>query len=826
MSKVRRINVSQTEGNYTSEAGIRPNGELALYDDDDGGFDLVLHDGVREANDNKILSKGSFYGHNADSSDGNGFNTIKLVPDEELKRDGSNQYLVIEPTGGEPGHIHIRSGGPIDQSEADLFLGGELNHVKVSDTSDAIVISTDAGGEGATREWTFNSDGNITFPDGSVQSTAFAGFEPVSKFVAVNYDGVISGSDDGITWTDYQSNLNNIRRVAVGPNKIVYIAASSADIDDYSLWYTDTYDAQPIEVIAFNLRDFAEVKYFKSISKFIAVGNDGENPANPALYYSANGVDWTMTTIDPTYLATFETYTGGVRFTDIAENSSGFFVISDSAYIGGFYLSDITEPLDGSNHVDLSGLAGDPQDILWLDSTFFFPGWHLFAEGEGLVWYENSNINPSAGIFEDFGVDINQVLLNEIGINSGPIEFVAGTVSGLSVVMISTSDGQIVYWPAVPAGPYVSVPKPYTSNITAWTSSATSAITYTNVTGGGGSTGEKFTVTGSSVTGYNGTYYLGAEGGVFTDSALTTAFDTSALDPFTGTATISWSNGQYIDALHYSGGIFYAGNDDEEVFISTNAGQTWTQVDTLTSTNGEDFINDIDSYVTNGLLNTGNITFNGVEIRGVPSEMKNGLIKLVPATSFENYSFTDYGQFVQIYPTNLYDAPHIHIAAGVGSLGEGDIFLGDDDKHVQVNNQGYVSIQSYNSNTAVTHSWTFDNNGTLRFPDNTVQTTAAATVAQGEYVYEFDGVNTDLTITNLTFNLLYCKPALGYLGSVTHNVNIPNGYLGQRLVIINTYNLCTLTVNNSFQVAAANGPMELIYTTNDGWFALYGLGSA
>jgi hypothetical protein len=723
MTTIRRIVTSKIDGNDANANNIdeiRPFGETAFYLDTEqnNALTLMMFDGVRTHRRSKILRPGVFYGSNENSSDGNGFDTIKLIPDAALDFNAeytNDQYIIIEPTGGEPGHVHIRSGGTIDQSTADLFIGGELNHVKVSDTSDTVTISTDASGGNANtvNEWAFGSDGNIIFPDGSVQTTAFAGFEPVSKFVAVNYEGVISGSDDGITWTDYQSNLNNIRRVAVGPNKIVYIAASSTNTADYSLWYADTYDTQPIEVAAFDLRDFAEVKYFKSISKFIAVGDDGANPANPALYYSTNGVDWTMSTIDPTYLATFETYTGGVRFTDIAENSSGFFVISDIAYIGGFYLSDITEPLDGSNHVDLSGLAGDPQDILWLDSTFFFPGWHLFAEGEGLVWYENSNINPSTGTFTDNGLNINSIMTQEIGINSGPVEFVAGTVSGLSVVMISTSDGQIVYWPAVPAGPYVSVPKPYTSTITAWTDSATSAITYTNVTGGGGSTGEKFIVTGSSVTGYNGTYYLGAAGAVFTNRELTTAFDTSALDPFTGTATISWSNGQYIDALHYSGGIFYAGNDDEEVFISTNAGQTWTQVDTLANTSGEgSFLNDIDSYVTNGLLNTGNITFNGVEIRGIPSEMKTGLIKLVPATSYEDYNFTDYGQFVQIYPTNLYDAPHIHIAAGTGQFGEGDIFLGDDNKHVQVNNQGYVSIQSYNSNTALNYTWSFDYTGT------------------------------------------------------------------------------------------------------------------
>jgi hypothetical protein len=116
------------------------------------------------------LRPGVFYGSNENSSDGLGYDTIKLIPDAALDFDAeytNDQYIIIEPTGGEPGHVHIRSGGPIDQSEADLFLGGELNHVKVSDTNDTVIISTDAGGEGATREWTFSPSGYLQFPGGS-----------------------------------------------------------------------------------------------------------------------------------------------------------------------------------------------------------------------------------------------------------------------------------------------------------------------------------------------------------------------------------------------------------------------------------------------------------------------------------------------------------------------------------------------------------------------------------------------------------------------------------------------------------------------------------
>jgi hypothetical protein len=62
------------------------------------------------------------------SGDGNGYSTIKIVPDSGLETD---QYLIVDPT--EPSHIHIRAGGEIDESSADLILGGEKTNVKVSD---------------------------------------------------------------------------------------------------------------------------------------------------------------------------------------------------------------------------------------------------------------------------------------------------------------------------------------------------------------------------------------------------------------------------------------------------------------------------------------------------------------------------------------------------------------------------------------------------------------------------------------------------------------------------------------------------------------------
>ena len=89
---------------------------------------------------------------------GNG--TIDLVPDNTLTNDS---YLIITPT--DTNHIHIRAGGPSDNSDATLILGGERNKVSVSDTDRSVVISTAAPDElNYDNFWEFESNGYLTGP--------------------------------------------------------------------------------------------------------------------------------------------------------------------------------------------------------------------------------------------------------------------------------------------------------------------------------------------------------------------------------------------------------------------------------------------------------------------------------------------------------------------------------------------------------------------------------------------------------------------------------------------------------------------------------------
>jgi hypothetical protein len=63
------------------------------------------------------------------SGDGNGYGTMRLIPDNNPSY--PSQHIVLDPTAAN--HIHIRAGGPQDNSSARLFLGGENSNFQVAE---------------------------------------------------------------------------------------------------------------------------------------------------------------------------------------------------------------------------------------------------------------------------------------------------------------------------------------------------------------------------------------------------------------------------------------------------------------------------------------------------------------------------------------------------------------------------------------------------------------------------------------------------------------------------------------------------------------------
>jgi hypothetical protein len=113
------------------------------------------------------------------SGDGNNYDTIQIVPDDS--RYGADQYIIIDPT--EPNHIHVRAGGTIDESLAELIIGGEDTYVKVSDTDDSVTILANNIN---INSYVSPSSLNInTYSGATIQSNRTSTYSDEDKVVAV-----------------------------------------------------------------------------------------------------------------------------------------------------------------------------------------------------------------------------------------------------------------------------------------------------------------------------------------------------------------------------------------------------------------------------------------------------------------------------------------------------------------------------------------------------------------------------------------------------------------------------------------------------------------
>jgi hypothetical protein len=173
------IDINYDNGSFDLEA---KNMDIRIDSDDDiyitaGGDDLLL----RASDDIRFTSNyndpsGETHGWTMDSEgrlqlpgdgyisnplnssgDGNGYDTIKIVPD--FDREQYDQYLIIDPT--QPNHIHIRAGGTQDASNAELILGAEENSVAISDSNRSVTIKS----KREDSVWTYQNvnSGGTTF---------------------------------------------------------------------------------------------------------------------------------------------------------------------------------------------------------------------------------------------------------------------------------------------------------------------------------------------------------------------------------------------------------------------------------------------------------------------------------------------------------------------------------------------------------------------------------------------------------------------------------------------------------------------------------------
>jgi len=71
----------------------------------------------------------------------------------------------------EPGHLHLVAGNP---TTVDLYLGDDNQYVKIEKNGGNVVVGTNTN----TNHWTFGTNSTLTFPDATVQTTAWPGSSP------------------------------------------------------------------------------------------------------------------------------------------------------------------------------------------------------------------------------------------------------------------------------------------------------------------------------------------------------------------------------------------------------------------------------------------------------------------------------------------------------------------------------------------------------------------------------------------------------------------------------------------------------------------------
>lgn len=188
MAKIKRIVTSEVEGRNVSD----------FYGDNSYSFDsngTINYYGENQMG--PVIEPGIVYGANADSSDGYGFNTLKLIPHAPDGFPQDDRYLVIDPT--QPNHIHIRAGGTQDASNAQLFLGAEETYVMVSDGNDSVdILANNININSNASPSALNIN---TYLGAVVNSARTSGYNPEDRIVATLGDITEQVSPDKVRYS-------------------------------------------------------------------------------------------------------------------------------------------------------------------------------------------------------------------------------------------------------------------------------------------------------------------------------------------------------------------------------------------------------------------------------------------------------------------------------------------------------------------------------------------------------------------------------------------------------------------------------------------------
>jgi len=158
--------------------------------------------------------------------------TITFTPNGGL----ATQALLIYPTTvGEGDHIHLTAGG----GTTELYLGNDNHYVKLVNGGNVEIRANDL--TTSTAAWTFSSTGTLTFPDATIQTTAYkstsgswtlaTGSNTVSITVPLNgnYQMWVNGNvPNGIVEWNATVNVSNPNVPAIGSQYAWYYTAGNA----------------------------------------------------------------------------------------------------------------------------------------------------------------------------------------------------------------------------------------------------------------------------------------------------------------------------------------------------------------------------------------------------------------------------------------------------------------------------------------------------------------------------------------------------------------------------------------------------------------------